>query len=96
MGGGECGAGGYVYLYTRSARPPIGTNVFLTAYKDVEFEVVEDLDDSTPCGSQRSAREHHCRRVFARVLHLCCLSAILAEGAIALLVTLSGSALFAS
>ena len=57
VGGGECGAGGYVYLYTRSARPPIGTNVFLTAYKDVEFEVVEDLDDSTPCGSQRSARE---------------------------------------
>ena len=57
VGGGECGAGGYVYLYTRSVRPPIGTNVYLTAYPDVEFEVVEDLEDTTACGSTRSAKE---------------------------------------
>jgi hypothetical protein len=57
VGGGECGAGGYVYLYTRSVRPPIGTNVYLTAYPDVEFEVVEDLEETTACGSTRSAKE---------------------------------------
>jgi len=56
-GGGECGAGGYVYLYTRSVRPPIGTNVYLTAYPDIEFQVVEDLEETTACGSSRSAKE---------------------------------------
>jgi hypothetical protein len=55
--GGECGAGGYLYLYTRSVRPPIGTKVFLTEFPDVQFVVVEDLEDTTACASTRSARE---------------------------------------